>query len=183
MLGHIHATIITIVTQSIRVQGKLMPVVNHQQSIKTFIPTAAAPQFISGIDVIIFARRMKQLRAIIGIFVKETGHIIQVAVLFVVEKKGRVRLVRFQPWIEVDTFLDLVVEFTEQSNLGLHLWDSRLDAPFHKPSKSFAIGQLIFLRHLPIWRTATQGHLFGRPKVLRVFIVLRHAIPKVAVTA
>ena len=55
---------------------------------------------------------MKQLRAIIGIFVKETGHIIQVAVLFVVEKKGRVRLVRFQAWIEVDTFLNLVVEFT-----------------------------------------------------------------------
>ena len=105
------------------------------------------------------------------------------AVLFVVEKKGRVRLVRFHTGIKVDTFLDLVVEFTEQSNLGLHLWDSRLDAPFHKPGKSFVIGQLICLRYLPVGGTATKRHLFGRPKVFRIFIVLGHAIPKVAVAA
>ena len=183
VLGHVHAAVVPLVALAVGVNRKLMPLVNDEERIETLVAAAAAPNVGARIDVVVLAGRMQKLGAVKRVFVEKSGDVVQVAVLFVVEKKCGERFARLNAIVQVDTFLDFLFQLAEQPHFGLHHWHTWFDAAFHKPSEAIIVGRLILRWHVAARWPAAQRHLLGCPKVLRIFVVLRHAIPKMGITA
>ena len=113
VLGHVHAAVVPLVALAVGVNRKLMPPMNDEERIETLVAAAAAPDVGARVDVVVLAGRMQKLGSVERVLVEKTGDVVQVTVLFVVEKKCDERFARLNAIVQVDAFLDFLFQLAE----------------------------------------------------------------------